>query len=370
MPVKFNMQNIKQSPKKINKKKAIISKLKRKLLKHVWLVRTGLVVLILLGSYLFYLLISLILGRMGVTSYLGLIGDFVFTPTQKVQTSENRTNILILGKAGEGHDAADLTDTIIFASISHANPTLSLISLPRDIWIPELRAKLNSTYYWGNQKKEDGGVILTKSTVESIVGQPVHYGLVIDFSGFMKIIDVLGGVEVEVEREFVDDKYPIAGKENDECDGDLEYKCRYKTVRFEEGKKVMDGETALIFARSRNAEGDEGTDLARETRQQKILEAIQAKTLSSEVLLSPKKILAVWGVVRESVETDIDTSAGAILARRLFQTRSQIESHILPEDLLINPPAQYKYDNLYVFVPEAGDWEEVHTWVKGLLFNN
>ena len=192
----------------------------------------------------------------------------------------------------------------------------------------------------------------------------------IDFSGFMKIVDVLGGIEVDVEREFVDEKYPITGKENDECNGDLEYKCRYETIHFEKGLQAMDGETALIFVRSRNAEGDEGTDLARETRQQKILAAIRTKALSSEVLFSPKKILSVWKVVRESVETDMDASVGTILARRLFQTRNIIESHILPGDLLINPPIQYKYDNLYVFVPQAGNWEKVHSWVKDILFNN
>jgi LCP family protein required for cell wall assembly len=364
------MQNIKQSFKKPDKRKIAISRFKRKLLKHVWLVRAGLITLILLGFYLLYSLTSLILGRLGVTSYLGLVGDFVFTPTQKIQTRGDRTNILILGKGGEGHEAPDLTDTVIFASITHINPSLSLVSLPRDIWIPELRAKLNSTYYWGNQKKEDGGLILTKSTVESIVGQPVHYGLVIDFSGFMKIVDVLGGVEVDVERGFVDEKYPIAGKEDDECDGDQEYKCRYETVRFEKGLHTMDGGTALVFARSRNAEGDEGTDLARETRQQKILAAIQAKTLSSEVLLSPKKIISVWEVVRESVETDIDASTGAILARRFLQTRDNIKSHVLSEDLLVNPPVQYRYDNLYVFIPKAGDWKEVHSWIEDTLFSN
>jgi anionic cell wall polymer biosynthesis LytR-Cps2A-Psr (LCP) family protein len=105
-------------------------------------------------------------------------------------------------------------------------------------------------------------------------------------------------------------------------------------------------------------------------RQQKILAAIQAKTLSSEVLFSPKKALSVWEVVRESVETDIDPSVGAILARRLFQTRSNIKSHVLAEDLLINPPVQYKYDNLYVFIPKAGDWEEVHSWVENILARN
>jgi len=364
------MQNAEQSFKKPDKRRIVRSRIKRRLLKHIWLVRVGLITLIFLGIYIFYLLASLIFGRLGVTSYLGLIGDFIFTPTQKIQTMEDRTNILILGKGGEGHDAPDLTDTIIFASITHINPSLSLISLPRDIWIPELRAKLNSTYYWGNQQKEGGGLILTKSTVESIVGQPVHYGLVIDFSGFMKIVDVLGGIEVDIERGFVDEKYPVVGKENDECGGDMEYKCRYKTVSFEKGLLIMDGETALIFVRSRNAEGDEGTDLARETRQQKILAAIQTKILSSEVLLSPKKMLSAWEVVRESIETDVDASAGAILARRLFQTRNQIESHILSGELLINPSIQFKYDNLYVFIPQAGSWEEVQSWVEGLLFSN
>ena len=364
------MQNIKQSFKKPDKRKIAISRIKRRLLKHVWLVRASLITLILLSFYLFFLFASLVLGKLGVTSYLGLVGDFIFTPTQKIQTREDRTNILILGKGGKGHDAPDLTDTVIFASITHTDPSLSLVSLPRDIWIPELRAKLNSTYYWGNQKKDGGGLILTKSTVESIVGQPVHYGLVIDFSGFMKIVDVLGGIEVDVEREFVDEKYPIAGKENDECDGDLEYKCRYETIRFEKGTQTMDGETALIFARSRNAEGDEGTDLAREIRQQKILVTIRTKALSLEVLFSPKKMLSVWEVVRESVETDIDASIGAILVRRLLQTRNQIESHVLSDDLLINPPLQFRYDNLYVFIPKAGDWEEVHSWVKDILFRN
>jgi hypothetical protein len=81
-------------------------------------------------------------------------------------------------------------------------------------------------------------------------------------------------------------------------------------------------------------------------------------------------MLSVWDVVRESVETDIDASVGAILARRLVQTRKQIESHVLSDDLLINPPIQYRYDNLYVFIPKAGNWEEVHSWIEDVLPRN
>jgi len=142
-------------------------------------------------------------------------------------------NILILGKGGQGHEAPDLTDTVIFASLKHNDPTLALVSLSRDIWIPELRAKLNSAYYWGNQKQENGGQILAKSTVEQIVGKPIHYIVVVDFSGFKNIIDTLGGIEVEVERSFIDERYPISGREADDCGGDdPEFLCRFETVSF------------------------------------------------------------------------------------------------------------------------------------------
>ena len=362
-----------------SKRKIAVSRFKRRLLKHIWLARIGLIASVVLVVFLVISLFGFVLRKPPVGYYGKLLADFLFTPQEKIEQIDGRTNILILGKGGAGHEAPDLTDTIIFASISHpTSPRLRgasnaqsivLISLPRDIWIPELRAKLNSTYYWGNQKQEDGGLILTKSTVEEIVGAPVHYGVVIDFSGFVEIIDVLGGVEVDVERSFTDEKYPIPGRESDECDGDPEYKCRYETIRYDKGPQLMDGETALKFVRSRNAEGEEGTDTARAARQQKVLGAIRQKVLSREILLSPKKIIAILDVFRKTVETDIDPSAAAILARRAVSARENIYSHVLLEKFLINPPVSRRYDNLYVFVPKDETWGEVQVWVECVLKN-
>jgi len=113
--------------------------------------------------------------------------------------------------------------------------------------------------------------VLAKSVAEEIVGIPVHYAVVVDFDFFQKVIDELGGIEVDVETDFVDDRYPIKGREDDLCNGDPKFSCRYETVEFKKGLQFMDGGAALKFVRSRNAEGDEGTDLARIARQEKVI---------------------------------------------------------------------------------------------------
>ena len=351
---------------KVDKRKIVFSRIKRKIFKHVLLVRIVAVLLIAVGLYFIFYSASLFVRNTGVSDYTRMARNFIFAPIDGVKSIDGRTNILILGKGGEGHDAPDLTDTIIFMSVSHAPPSISMISMPRDIWVKELRAKLNSVYYWGNQKQTGGGLILAKSVTEGIVGRPVHYGLVLDFTAFQKIIDVLGGIEVNVEREFTDEKYPVPGKENDLCEeGDKEFKCRYETVHFDQGKQFMDGERALKFVRSRNAKGDEGTDFARSLRQQKVVNAIKNKIMKRDTYLSYSKMKKLADVLAEYIETDVSQMEGTVLAKRLWQVGSNIKSLTIPEDLFVNPPISSKYDNLYVFIPKDNNWKEVGSWIDG-----
>jgi LCP family protein required for cell wall assembly len=301
-----------------------------------------------------------------IKNNLDLLSDFILAPEDKIKSFDDKINILILGKSGEGHIAPDLTDTIILSSISLKNSSIRIISLPRDIWIPEIRAKLNSAYYWG--KERDGnGIILSQELVEKITGEKLSYTVVFDFSSFTKIVDVLGGIEVDVENSFTDEKYPIYGKENDLCDGDRTYKCRYETISFEKGKQNMNGEIALKFVRSRNAEGDEGTDIAREKRQQKIIFAVKSALLDPKNFLNPKKIWGIWKILKISVETNIDESSGVVVARKIFDSRKDIGSSVIPEDYLINPAISSKYDNQYVFIPKDNSWNEIKSWIKDFL---
>lgn len=363
-------------PKKPVNKRIIFSRIKRRIFKHTWLVRGAILIGVILTICIILLGINKLLSKSRTYSYLGLIKNFILAPESEVKTSQMRVNILLLGKGGGAHDAPDLTDTIIFLSLSLDKPSIVSISLPRDIWIPEIRAKLNSVYYWGNQKQSrdsnnsasvGGGILLAKSMVEEIVGVPVHYALVVDFNGFKNIIDTLGGIEVEVERDFIDEKFPIEGRENDDCSGDPDFSCRYETIEFTSGMQKMDGETALKFARSRNSQGDEGTDLARAARQENVVVAIKNKIMTKEIFLSPKKILKLTRVILENIETDIPHNSAAVVLRLLFNSRNSSKDYVLSEEFLINPPQSPTYDNLYVFVPKGNGWNEVHQWVEEVL---
>jgi len=271
-------------------------------------------------------------------------------------------NFLILGIAGGNHQGKDLTDTIMFASLNPYQKQLALVSLPRDIWLEKWRAKLNSIYHYK-------GLPETKKTVEEILDQKVDYGIIIDFEIFQKIIDTLGGITVDVEQSFDDYKYPIPGKENDLCNGDPLYRCRYEHLHFEAGRQFMDGQTALKFVRSRNAQGEEGTDFARAARQQKVILAIKDKILSKEFLLSPKKAIQLFKLITLNIQTDIPKEKCWQLLKVGLKIRN-IKTATLNSNYLINPPISKKYDNQWVLVPKSGNWSEIQEYVKEFLMTN
>ena len=161
-----------------------------------------------------------------------------------------------------------------------------MISVPRDIWSDSLKDKVNSAYHYGEEKKKGGGLTLSKAIVSDVVGLPIQYALVLDFSGFEKVINLVDGVEVNVPKSFTDPDYPIPGKENDECNNDPEYRCRYEALHFDAGVQVMDGARALKYVRSRHAEGDEGSDFARGKRQQEVILALKTKLMSKDIYLN------------------------------------------------------------------------------------
>lgn len=282
-----------------------------------------------------------------------------------LRSSNSRTNFSILGLGGQKNDPSGLTDTQLLVSYDHANKRHLLLSIPRDIWIPEINGKINSAYSYGNNS-EGAGIVLTNSLISKITGQPIHYSVVISFDGFIRLVDILGGIEVYVDRSFTDTKYPISGRESDLCDGDVETKCRWETIYFGQGKHYFNGAEALKFVRSRHAQGEEGTDFARAARQQKVILAVKDKLQSPRFWSSPWKVNQLLITLGDVVETDVPQKDLGILAK-LFVTlnRQNVKSEVL--SLLVHPPTSAKYGNEWVLVPKGDNWENVHSWVSCLI---
>lgn len=295
----------------------------------------------------------------------------VFDSGADLKPIDGRVNVLLLGIAGGDHDGADLTDTILVLSFHEKNKTLSMISVPRDIWSDTLKDKVNSAYYYGEEKgkslpagKQGGGLVLAKAVVSDMVGLPIQYALVLDFSGFRKVIDLVGGVEVDVPKAFTDSEFPIPGKENDECGGDPEFRCRYEPLHFESGLQTMNGARALQYVRSRHAEGSEGSDFARGRRQQEVLLALKSKLLSQDIYLHPNELEKLYAAFDEATNMDLNIGELLTVGKMFMQTPKENTQRISLEDTLYAPPNSWY--GRYVLLPEES-FEAIHTFVKSSL---
>jgi len=231
-----------------------------------------------------------------------------------------------------------------------------------------MKAKLNTAYHYGEEQEIGGGLDLAKTSTEEIIGQQINYAVYLDFSSFVELVDLLGGLTIDVERNFDDYRFPIPGKENDLCNGDSEYSCRYEYIHFDAGQQVMDGTTALKFIRSRHAEGEEGTDFARSARQQKVLLALKAKLFSLNFLVSQKPA-QMYEIFKTNIKTDISQKEIWELGWLAFKSRqSEIRSTVLTngdEGLFYTPPvSQY---GQWVLLPKK-DWPATHQFIKDFLY--
>ena len=314
--------------------------------------------------------------------------QYVFQKEIELKKTDDRVNVLFLGIGGGKHEGPLLTDTIIYASIDPRNSKLTLISLPRDLWIPDLLAKVNTAYSYGESKRKGGGLILAKSVVEKVLGQRVDYVLRIDFNGFVRAIDTIGGIDVSVENSFEDFQYPIAGRETDTCgfageefekratdSAILEaFPCRFMHISFEKGKQHMSGEEALQFVRSRHGTGGEGTDFARAIRQERVLEAFKNKIFSLGTLFNPQRLVGLYEVVKDSIDTDIkqdeyddfirlaDTMQNANTNSVVFYYTDPNEPE---QGIVINPTPSEEYKNMWVIIPRIGNgnFQEIQGYV-------
>lgn len=231
-------------------------------------------------------------------SLAGQVGGlFSLGQTKLSGETDGQINVLLLGIGGENHDGGYLSDSIMLAQIRPKDQQIVITSIPRDLVLdyPGLRGrKVNVAFAEGYFKNKDFGeaLELARKAIGELTGKQIAYSAVVDFQGFSKLIDAIGGVDIEIDQTFTDYKYP---------DGKYGY---LKPVTFEKGTEHMTGSRALIYARSRHAPGSEGSDFARSKRQHQVITSAKKKVLSVAVLTSPTSLNKILDTVSQHIHTN------------------------------------------------------------------
>jgi len=213
---------------------------------------------------------------------------------QEDNTLNQSLNILVLGKSGGDYISPDLTDSIFIVHIDNVAKTVKIISIPRDLAvnIPNTKniAKINSLYIVGLKTSEQEGLALIKEKVQEVTGLTINNFVMFDLTTVEKIIDDIGGINVYVSGAIYDTRFPTP-------DGG------YQTFKLDSGWRFLDGQTAMMFVRTRhNPDGDFG----RIQRQQELLKAIKGRLVSLNPVWDFPKLWSIFNSVQNDVRTDLD----------------------------------------------------------------
>jgi polyisoprenyl-teichoic acid--peptidoglycan teichoic acid transferase len=268
-----------------------------------------------------------------------------------VVAKKETVNILLLGiDQRVGEEGPFRSDTMILVSIDPSRNTATMISLPRDLWvtIPGYgENRINAAHSFGDfYKYPGGGVALAKLTVQKALGIPVHYYLRINFSGFEKMVDAIGGITIDVPRHIYDSAYP-----------DNNYGTY--VVEFQPGIQQMDGKRALEYARTRH----DSNDYDRMQRQQQVIIAARDKILSLNIPLN--KIPELLRIAGDSVQTDLTL-------REIFALAEMVKG--IGQDNIIRAAIDESMTSSVTTMQGAmvqvADWDKVNALINQLFPNS
>jgi LCP family protein required for cell wall assembly len=308
------------------------------------------------------IIIFLSIGIVKAFKGIDFSGFLSLAGTELQKDPQGHTNFLIMGIGGGVHDGADLTDSIIVASLDPDTNALTMLSIPRDLYVKDdllYDSRINEVYskakeHFGSSAQ---GLEYAKNKIEELLGVPIHYWIKVDFQGFKQLIDAIGGVDVVVTEDLNDPFYPKDGT------------YLYDPFNITKGPHHLDGENALKYARSRETT----SDFDRARRQQQIIFAIKEKTLSTGTLLDKGKIQNILDVLKSNIETNITVkeilTLGGI-APSLSQDK--IVHRLIHDDPglcggLLYTPNREDYNGMFILIT-AGGPEYLYRYVD-LNFN-
>lgn len=285
---------------------------------------------------------------------------------------DGRVNILLLGRGGEGHEGADLTDTIVIASINPIQKETALLSIPRDLYVQSgggyskinavfANAKYNAEAAMSSnesnkaRKGDAAGFKALEDVITDKIGIPIHYHAVIDFAGFAKAIDTVGGVTVNVPQTGVvyEPNMWILGGRID--------------LNVQQGTQSFNGRKALAYTRSRYTSSR--GDFDRSERQRLIMVALKDKVFSAGTYGNPLKISQLMSDFGNHINTNLTLNE----VKRLYEIGNEIPSNKIASVGLADPPNDYVTTGMIhgqsVVYPKAGldNYKDIKFFVRNRL---
>lgn len=328
-----------------------------------------LVVVLLIGGFLFgkgYLKLNQILkgGAQGAAA----LQDNV-DPSKLRGEGDGRVNILLLGKGGEGHEAPDLTDTILIASIDPLQKKAALLSIPRDLWVSSEgygNMKINAVYanakYAAQSRKasaadaEKAGFNAIEKEIQEDIGIPIHYRVMVDFAGFKQAINTVGGIDIKV------------GPQNTVYENLFDHSTRKNYILdVKQGQQHFDGQRALFYSRSRQT--SPRGDFDRTERQRLVMLALKDRVLSLGTFANPVKVSQLIDAFGNHVSSNM--SIGEVT--RLYELGKSINGTDITSVGLSDPPNNYvttdNVNGISIVRPSAGltDFSAIQAYVRNAL---
>jgi LCP family protein required for cell wall assembly len=301
------------------------------------------------SSYTPALLAMLVVVACGLAGCLSFAA--IGTPEGLLPGNGGRTNVLLLGvdrRKGDGWTYR--TDTIMILTADPGTGRAGLLSIPRDLQVPipgHGEDRINTSNVYGYlEGYPGGGPALLRDTIEANFGSPIDGHIMLDFRAFERLVDDIGGIEVCVPETLHDTRYP------DPRPGDPH---AFKTVHFDPGCQQMDGEQALMYARSRMST----SDFDRAARQQQILLSIRERVSNPGVVV---RLPLVAMTFLDAVNTDL--SAPQVLALGLFVARTD------PAQLrrvVLEPPLVYAHRRADGAAVQLPDWPRIYLVIDDLF---
>ncbi len=342
-------------------------------------VTIGVAAIVALCVALFTLSLLINIGGISLSSALRVTG----VPLSA--DDSGMTNILLLGQGDE--TGQDLTDAIIIASIDPVETkSIALLSLPRDLYFLHTdfameteKGKLNALWRdnWlkllkKGVEKEEAHLLALRQLADEIGNAfaiPIHHVMMVDFAAFEEAVDTIGGIEVDVPETIHDEEYP--GPD-----------YTYQTFHVDAGRQHLDGETALKYVRTRSTTSDFG----RSERQQQVIKETVKKAREEGVLKKPRKLLELFGIMKDHIQTDLktrqlvtlasiakDVSQEKFLTLQLNNVNGLYDEPQWKGGILYSPPRNLfegEFVMLPVSIPEFPvTWKQVQTLTE-LYFGN